>query len=914
MVKIFSVVLPLLLLLFSNAIFSQEAPDHYIKEFPYGEWRYLDGTAQSQEFASSKRAVIVALFSEGMRLDYPSLNNGGWINNIEKFGKPGVDDDLNGWIDDISGIQTYFSLFGSINKLYLPQAATILANGNYYESGLTNPNGKIKVVPIQAYAGLLQQETDQKALLQGFEYASKVGAEIILIPGFVTNSSLVLKAAKEFKGLIITYPDNNSPSKARSCQLIKAELENVISVGFHQSFEVNVKYYGGNIDLSALGTTSTLWYDGPGLSSSITISAAKVAGHAARLMSCYPDLSALEIKKILLASSEQNRWNIKTSTTGGILRAASAALGRSSGGQFVQGNWALIDSDGPPNCGEKFVTAHNSLTDDIYFLGVDYEDNKYQFYAWEKCKWQKQVVTVPEDFTFEINKYSKMFFRNRVNKLIFFNGYHHFYSLEGDKWVELEFTEGSPLISYELLSFSYDHVNDVLLGLGYDKNKSMLRVYSYNWKEWSLLTKKKIKTDEYLTHFYNPRNKKLLVPEISKDNKYITGYQVFNGKNWKRHKTSKLAGVGGQLVFNSIEDTLLRFGSYHPSSKYPDIILEVGHNIAVLKGKKWENQSHDLPFQISGLGRKMFKVYYSEITKKYTAIGYRNHPGWTGAKNGINMWSYSGDIKPTWIDNLVVSRGDLNGDGKADMAIWQPGDKSRFVVKNGREITLGAWGNIPVPGDYDGDGEVDFAVCERKNDKNREKAGKLIWRFENSKVTFGKFNDIPVPLDYDNDGKTDIAVYNKDTATWYFKGKKPVTFGNPADLPVPADYDGDGRPELATYTPLTSTWHIQGIGDFKFGKPGDSPVPADYDGDGRIDIATWNPRKRLWSVMEWGSGKTLIKERFGNKWDIPVPGDYNGDGKAELATYTPMKALWNIKGQPSVKFGSPGDVPLVRGN
>ena len=104
------------------------------------------------------------------------------------------------------------------------------------------------------------------------------------------------------------------------------------------------------------------------------------------------------------------------------------------------------------------------------------------------------------------------------------------------------------------------------------------------------------------------------------------------------------------------------------------------------------------------------------------------------------------------------------------------------------------------------------------------------------------------------------------------------------------------------------------LSGFTLGGPEEYPVPGDYNGDGRKDIATWNPRKRLWTVMEWGSGKTLIKERFGEKWDIPVPGDYDGDGKAELATYTPMKALWNIKGKPSVKFGSPGDVPLVRGN
>jgi uncharacterized delta-60 repeat protein len=184
--------------------------------------------------------------------------------------------------------------------------------------------------------------------------------------------------------------------------------------------------------------------------------------------------------------------------------------------------------------------------------------------------------------------------------------------------------------------------------------------------------------------------------------------------------------------------------------------------------------------------------------------------------------------------------GDWDGDGRADLAVFRTGtttnEQSRFHYRPSSApnvdfvtINWGKFGDEPMRGDFDGDGKLDAAVYRGgvwyiRQSSNGEA------RYEN----WGTFTDQLVPADYDGDGKTDVAVFR--SGVWYIKqssNNQPhyIYWGLNTDRTVPADYDGDGKADAAVYR--DGIWYLLGSvsGEMKtvnFGLPSDRPVQTAY--------------------------------------------------------------------------------------
>ena len=274
---------------------------------------------------------------------------------------------------------------------------------------------------------------------------------------------------------------------------------------------------------------------------------------------------------------------------------------------------------------------------------------------------------------------------------------------------------------------------------------------------------------------------------------------------------------------------------------------------------------------------------------------------------------------------LAIEDKNSNAAPPADLAIWRPGTGVWWILGGvpGSASTTFGWGlstDLPLPGDFDGDGKTDFSVFRPSTGEwyviNSSSGAWSVWQW-------GLSTDIRVPADYDGDGKTDRAVFRPSTGVWYIVRSKDEiaiysTFGLSTDTPAPADYDGDGKADIAVWRSSNQTFYSINSGNnllntIAFAQTGTQPVSADYDGDGKADYAIRSGNN--WVIRKSSNAQTdVIAWQLAS--DIPVQNDYDGDGKVDLATWRNSNGNWFIRQSASanslrqVQWGISGDIPV----
>ncbi len=241
-------------------------------------------------------------------------------------------------------------------------------------------------------------------------------------------------------------------------------------------------------------------------------------------------------------------------------------------------------------------------------------------------------------------------------------------------------------------------------------------------------------------------------------------------------------------------------------------------------------------------------------------------------------------------------RGDFNGDGTADIALFRP-ESGLWAIRSISRFYFGGTNDFPVPGDYDGDRTTDIGLF-------RPASG--LWAIRGiTRYYFGAGSDLPIPGDYDGDGTYEPGIFRPESGLWATNGIIRTYFGTGGDIPVARDYNGDGTTDLALFRSDTGLWAIRSISRLYFGGEDDMPIPGDYDGDRIADIGLFRPKSGLWAI------RNIKRVYFGGPSDRNIPGDYNGAGQNMIAIFRDSAGLWAFENGSRIYFGKSGDIPVV---
>jgi FG-GAP-like repeat len=271
---------------------------------------------------------------------------------------------------------------------------------------------------------------------------------------------------------------------------------------------------------------------------------------------------------------------------------------------------------------------------------------------------------------------------------------------------------------------------------------------------------------------------------------------------------------------------------------------------------------------------------------------------------------------------------------KTNISIFRPSNGVWYSLSANVDLIpfyykFGLSGDTPVPSDYDGDGDSEYAVARNKN-------GQKVWYIDNgassSAITWGLSSDKVSIGDFDGDGRADLVAIrsNGQNLVWYVRQSsngalRTFTFGIPSDAPTVGDFDGDGMTDIAVIrgTQNNLVWHIlksnhtaayNQYSTTQFGLASDVAATEDFDGDGKTDVAVFRPSTGEWYILRSGSGYLQVTP-FGASGDIPQPADYDGDGKADLGFFRSSEGNWYFwlsgnNAQKVVHWGTSTDIPV----
>ncbi len=282
---------------------------------------------------------IVAMIDSGMDYTHPDLAGNLWTNPGEIAGN-GIDDDHNGYIDDIHGWDFYDSDNDPMDATNhgTHTAGIVGATGNN-STGVVGMNWHCKIMPLRFLGANGGYTSDAvKAINYAVAKGVKISNHSWGTGGYSTALYNAINAARTKGHLLIAAAGNGGTDQVGDSNdtvpfyPASFALDNIISVAAVSSTDAKASFsnYGAtSVDLGAPGVSilSTLPNSSYGYASGTSMASPYVAGTAALLWGANPTWTYLEVKTRILETAREVPSLSGVTTTGAILDAQAALLG-----------------------------------------------------------------------------------------------------------------------------------------------------------------------------------------------------------------------------------------------------------------------------------------------------------------------------------------------------------------------------------------------------------------------------------------------------------------------------------------------------------------------------------------------------------------------------------------------------------
>lgn len=290
------------------------------------------GAEQAWDMTTGNKDIVVAIIDTGIKYDHPDLAPNMWVNEAEKNGAAGVDDDGNGYVDDIYGYNFVSNTGDPMDDHGHGShcAGTIGGKGND-GAGVVGVNWDTRMMAVKFLSA------DGSGTLEGavnsIAYATKMGAKILSNSwgggGFSQELKDVIDASNAAGTVFVAAAGNSSANNdTANAYPASYDVPNIIAVSAidnRGALAVFSSYGKRKVHVGAPGVNIlSVTTKGHESWSGTSMATPHVSGIAALLWGHETNLSHLQVKERILTTVVRIPGLKNKVSTGGLANAWTA--------------------------------------------------------------------------------------------------------------------------------------------------------------------------------------------------------------------------------------------------------------------------------------------------------------------------------------------------------------------------------------------------------------------------------------------------------------------------------------------------------------------------------------------------------------------------------------------------------------